>query len=177
MARFGRDRLQPRCKLPNERNICAECAADRWVPCREPAKKRDVVVAKAPGKQHILVINDAQEVLEVIRDLLEDEGYQVTLHSTAIYDLDKINSIDPDLLILDHLMGDEEYGWQMVQKLKLNRQLSTLPIIVCTAAMKMVEELQGHLMAKGVTVVLKPFDIDDLLGAITRALANHGNVR
>lgn len=120
---------------------------------------------------HILVINDAQEVLEVVKELLEEEGYRVTIHSTAIRDLDRIREIDPDLVVLDHLMGAEEYGWQMVQKIRLSREFAELPMIVCTAAMKMVEELQGHLRAKNVTVVLKPFDIDDLLRAVSTALA------
>ncbi|MCC6792095.1 MAG: response regulator [Thermomicrobiales bacterium] len=122
-------------------------------------------------KPHILVINDTQEVLEVMQELLQDEGYRVTIHSTAIRDLHKIVELGPDLLILDHLMGDEEYGWQMIQKLRLNRELATLPVIVCTAAVKMVKELEGHLKAKGITVVLKPFDIDDLLEAVRVSLA------
>jgi CheY-like chemotaxis protein len=127
-------------------------------------------VATNPVKHHILVINDTQEVLEVMRDLLEDEGYRVTLHSDAIRDIDRIREIAPDMVILDHLMGDEEYGWQLIQKLRLDRDLARLPIIVCTAAARMVRELEGHLKAKGITVVLKPFDIDDLLNAVRAAL-------
>jgi CheY-like chemotaxis protein len=127
-------------------------------------------VATNPVKHHILVINDTQEVLEVMRDLLEDEGYRVTLHSDAIRDIDRIREIAPDMVILDHLMGDEEYGWQIIQKLRLDRDLAQLPIIVCTAAARMVRELEGHLKAKDITVVLKPFDIDDLLNAVRAAL-------
>ena len=120
---------------------------------------------------HILVINDAQEVLEVMKELLEDEGYRVTIHSTAIRDLERIKAIGPDLIVLDHLMGQEEYGWQMIQSIRLSRELAGMPLIVCTAAAKMVQDLQGHLKAKGVTVVLKPFEIDDLLQAIVVSLA------
>jgi DNA-binding response OmpR family regulator len=119
---------------------------------------------------HILVINDAQEVLDVMRDLLEDEGYRVSVYSYAVKDLDEIRQIKPDLLILDHIIGDEEYGWQLIQKLRLDRELATLPVVVCTAAVKLVRELEGHLTAKGITVVLKPFDIDDLLAAVERGL-------
>ena len=39
-------------------------------------------------------------------------------------------------------------------------------MIVCTAAIRLVRELEGHLKEKGVGVVLKPFDIDDLLREI-----------
>jgi len=133
-------------------------------------RERESIVTNSPAKPHVLVINDTQEVLEVMRELLQDEGYEVTLYSTAIRDLENIREIGPDLLILDHLMGDEEYGWQTIQKLRLDRDLAPLPVIVCTAAARMVEELQGHLKAKGITVVLKPFDIDDLLNAVRTAL-------
>jgi CheY-like chemotaxis protein len=131
-------------------------------------------VTKTPTKPHILVINDTQEVLEVMQELLQEEGYRVTIYSTAIRDLQTILDIKPDLLILDHMMGDEEYGWQTIQKLRLNRELATLPVIVCTAAVRMVKELEGHLKAKGITVVLKPFDIDDLLHAVDAALVAQG---
>jgi two-component system, OmpR family, response regulator MprA len=132
-------------------------------------------VSRTEAGKHILVINDAQEVLEVVKALLEDEGYRVTIHSKAIRDLENITAIAPDLIILDHLMGAEEYGWQMVQLIRLSRELATLPLIVCTAAKGMVEQIQGHLKAKGVTVVLKPFDVDDLLRAVAAAFATQSS--
>jgi len=42
--------------------------------------------------------------------------------------------------------------------------------VVCTAAVKLVQELEGHLRAKGVGVILKPFDIDDLTSEVRRYL-------
>jgi CheY-like chemotaxis protein len=128
------------------------------------------MVSKSTAGKHVLIINDTQEVLEVVKELLQEEGYRVTIHSRAIRDLEQIKSIAPDLVILDHMMGTEEYGWQMVQLIRLSRDLAELPMIVCTAAKTMVEPLEGHLKAKGVTVVLKPFDIDDLLQAVNAAL-------
>lgn len=125
---------------------------------------------------HILVINDTQEVLEVIKEILEDEGFQVTLYSRAVRDLEEIRSIGPDLIVFDHLMGQEEYGWQLVQLVRLDRQLSALPLIVCSAARKMIEELGGHLKAQNVTVVLKPFNIDELISAVNAALSAAASV-
>jgi hypothetical protein len=43
-------------------------------------------------------------------------------------------------------------------------------VIVCTAAAKLVAELQAHLDEMGVAVVLKPFDIDIILAEIARNL-------
>jgi DNA-binding response OmpR family regulator len=45
----------------------------------------------------------------------------------------------------------------------MDRATATLPVIVCTGAISVVRDLEGHLREKGVTIVLKPFDIDELL--------------
>ena len=115
---------------------------------------------------HILVVNDTQEILELFRELLEEEGYRVSLYSYAFRDLDEVKRVKPDLLILDFIIGGENLGWQLLQKIKMDRATADIPVIVCTAAMAIVKELQGHLREKNATVVLKPFDIDDLLADV-----------
>lgn len=119
---------------------------------------------------HILVINDTQEILDLFRDLLEEEGYRVTLSSFAFQEIQDVVRIAPDLVILDFLIGDEAMGWQMLQKLRMYRPTEKLPVVVCTAALALVRELEGHLLTKNVVVVLKPFDVDELLEVVQTAL-------
>ena len=121
---------------------------------------------------HILVINDTQEILDLFRIILEDEGYQTSLYSFAFNDLTVVKEARPDLIVLDLLIGNEDHGWQLLQKLKMDRSTASIPVVVCSAAMHLLRELEGHLKEKGVAVVPKPFDIDDLLLAVRRALAN-----
>ena len=118
----------------------------------------------------IMVINDTQEILELFREILTDEGYDVYLYSYGIQDLAEVEQINPDLIILDHIIGGEAVGWQMLQKLKMRRSTAGIPVIVCTAAVKAVQEMEGYMRAKNVGLVLKPFDIDDLLLAVKTAL-------
>ena len=118
----------------------------------------------------IMVINDTQEILELFQDLLTEEGYEVVLHSFSIRDLDEVEKVKPDLIILDLVIGGEETGWQTLQKLKMRRSTAGIPVIVCTAAVKAAKEMEGYLHVKGVGLVLKPFDIDDLLEAVKDAL-------
>ena len=126
-------------------------------------------MAKRRYRRRILIVNDSQEILDVLRDLLEEEGYDVVVYSYAIRDLEEVKRINPDLIILDFIINEETAGWQMLQKLKLDRETAEIPVIVCTAAAGLVRELEGHLRAKGVSVVLKPFDIDDLLTEINQS--------
>lgn len=127
-------------------------------------------MAREPNQTHILVVNDTPEILELFRELLEAEGYGVSLYSYAFRDLDEIKRVKPDLMILDFIIGGEDHGWQLLQKLKMDRATADLPVIVCTAALRVVRELEGHLREKGVTVVLKPFDIDDLVAEVRARL-------
>ena len=41
----------------------------------------------------VLVVNDTQEILELFREMLEEEGYDVVLPSYAIMDMDEIEHI------------------------------------------------------------------------------------
>jgi DNA-binding response OmpR family regulator len=119
----------------------------------------------------IMVINDTQEILALFRDILTDEGYEVALYSSAIHDMAEIERLQPDLIILDFIFGHENQGFQMLQKLKMRRSTAGVPVVVCTAALQAVREMEGFLQSKGVQVVLKPFDVDDLLGSVHRGLA------
>jgi CheY-like chemotaxis protein len=174
--------VQPRATVSGRRHVPirddaarAPARAIAGTPHCDDGHGKGIRVGKQTDQKHIVVINDAQEVLEIMRDLLEDEGYRVSLYSGAIRDLNHLEQLQPDLLVLDHLMGSEEYGWQMAQKIRLSRSLAPLPIIVCTAAAEMVRGLEGHLKTKNVNVILKPFDIDDLLGAVAEGLNGSGS--
>lgn len=118
----------------------------------------------------ILVVNDTQEILDLFRLLLEEEGYEVILYSYAIMDMREVERVAPDLIILDYIFGTEKTGWQMLQKLKMTRATATIPIIVCTAATREVREIEGYLQSHGIRLVPKPFDIDALLDAVKMAL-------
>ena len=65
----------------------------------------------APRPKSILVINDTPEILDLFRDILEAEGYEVTLHAFDPKQLDEIEREQPDLIILDYLIGGEPAGW------------------------------------------------------------------
>lgn len=120
--------------------------------------------------RRILVVNDTQEILELFREILEEEGFEAVLYSFAISDMREIERIQPDLIILDYVFGGERAGWQMLQKLKMRRTTAMIPIIICTAAIREVREIEGYLQAQGITVVAKPFNLDDLYYAIRVAL-------
>ena len=113
---------------------------------------------------HILVVNDTQEILELFQAILEEEaGYQVTLTSIKPQMLEMVKEIKPDLIISDHVFGEEKVGWQFIQRLKMDRETANIPIIVCSGAVKELREMEGYLMSKDIGVLYKPFDVDELI--------------
>ena len=122
------------------------------------------------GKR-VLVVNDTQEILELFEDLLTEMGFEVRLMSFAPRELERVREVRPDLILLDLVFGQREVlGWQLLQKIKMDSSLDRIPVIVCTAAVREVSEQQGYLTEQGVTVVLKPFNIDQLEEAVARAM-------
>jgi CheY-like chemotaxis protein len=122
-------------------------------------------------RQRVLVVNDTQEILELFEAILDGMDLDTVLMSYAPRELDRIRQVDPDLIILDFLMGDREpLGWQLLQKLKMDRRTDAIPIVVCTGAVKAAQDQQGYLTEQGVTLVLKPFNVDQLEEAVRSAL-------
>jgi CheY-like chemotaxis protein len=118
----------------------------------------------------ILVVNDTQDILDLFRRLLEEEGYEVVLSGAPVQQVSEIEQINPDLIILDFIFGGEKFGWQMLQMLKMQQSTAKIPVIACTVAVDIVREQEGYLTSKGIRVIYKPFDIDELLDAVKQAL-------
>ena len=66
----------------------------------------------------IMVIDDTPAILELYRDLLTDEGYAVASYARPLRDLAEVERIEPDLIIIDYLMGGEKVGWHLLQLLQ-----------------------------------------------------------
>ena len=124
---------------------------------------------RVSAPKHILAGDDSPEILELFRDILEAEGYRVSVTSASL-DVDQVKRLAPDLVILDHMILDGEgSGWQLLQALRRDPTTAGLPVVVCTGAVQRVRENQALLDRLGACVVFKPFDIDRLLEAVSGA--------
>lgn len=123
-------------------------------------------------RKRILVINDTKEILELFRDVLEGEmGHDTVLMSFAPDELSRIVREKPDLVVIDFVVGEREMdGWQLLQKMRMHPATAGIPIVACTAAVRAVREQEAYLLEQGIEVVLKPFTVDQLEGAVERAL-------
>lgn len=122
-------------------------------------------------RKRILVINDTMEILELFEEILGGMGHDVILLSYAPDELRQIEEARPDLVIVDFVIGGREMeGWQLLQKMRMNRRTERIPIIACTAAGQVVREQEGYLTQQGIAVVMKPFNVVQLENAVEAAL-------
>jgi len=116
----------------------------------------------------VMVFNDTQEILHLFHEILSEEGYEVSLHSYNTFNLDLVKKVKPDLVISDHppIATLEKQGWQLIQVLRMSRETEHVPVVICTTDIKKAQESEGYLAEKGMLILPKPFNIDELLKAI-----------
>jgi DNA-binding response OmpR family regulator len=119
----------------------------------------------------IAVVNDDTSYLQLMDELLTEEGYSVQRFHEAGGAYEGTRRQDPDAIILDIRMEHPESGWQLLELFKLDRCLTKKPIIVCSADVPALRERSAYLLSKGCTVLPKPFDLDDLLTLLRRLLS------
>lgn len=115
-------------------------------------------------KERILIIEDDEAILKVLKRVLAYEGYQVDTSLDGQAGLTMANNEHPDLIILDWMLPDMD-GLEVCRRLRL---VGSIPILMLTAKDTIQDRVQG-LDAGADDYVVKPFELDELLARI-RAL-------
>jgi CheY-like chemotaxis protein len=128
---------------------------------------------EAPTKRRarIVVINDDTDFLSLMSELLTDVGeYDVEVCREGNHAYQFVKEKQPDLAILDIRMEGQEAGWAILECLTLDPKTHSIPLIVCSAAIRELQAHQELLDRYGIDVLTKPFDLDALLETVAAAL-------
>jgi CheY-like chemotaxis protein len=107
----------------------------------------------------ILVVDDDSAILELIAQVLIDEGYSVITAGDGRTAVALARTRLPRLILLD-LMMPEMNGWQVIAALKSFNLTRAIPVILLSARRDLAETAS----ALGANAYLeKPFDLDDLV--------------
>jgi two-component system alkaline phosphatase synthesis response regulator PhoP len=84
------------------------------------------------AKEKLLVVDDEEDILELIKFNLEREGYQVSCAATGEAALDLAKSEIPDLIVLDLMLPGID-GLEVARQLKKEPETREIPIVMLTA--------------------------------------------
>ncbi len=114
----------------------------------------------------VLIVDDEEAILDMLREFLAAEGYDVSVARDGMDALDSVSKRRPAVILLDMKMPRMD-GWQFAQELR--KRGLTVPVIVMTAAhnaRQSAEEIRAddHLA--------KPFaSLDEVLAKVERLQA------
>ena len=111
-------------------------------------------------KKRILVVDDHEDNVEVLRARLEARGYEVEGANDGKTALDLARTFCPDLILLDVMMPDMD-GLEVVRRLKGDRSLPFIPVIMQTA-LDSTERMVAGLEAGADDYVTKPINFAEL---------------
>ena len=121
----------------------------------------------------VLIVDDTPSVLDVVRELLEANGYGVATCLLSREALAMARRFGPDLVMLDIVMP-ELSGWDLFGLLRDDAAFARVPIVVCTAWAEQAAGRMRELRAPDLWLLPKPFDADDLIDTVTEALEAAG---
>lgn len=120
------------------------------------------------GKEKILVVDDSPTVVEIVKSILESEGYEVLTAGDGLEGLNKARNEAPDLIILD-VMLPKMQGYQVCRLLKFDDNYKDIPVIMYTS--KDQEESKTTGMKTGADAYLiKPVEPEKLLDTVKEHL-------
>jgi two-component system, OmpR family, alkaline phosphatase synthesis response regulator PhoP len=120
------------------------------------------------AKENILVVDDEEDILELLRYNLAKEGYRVTCVASGEEAVKTGQAISPDLILLDLLLPGMD-GLEVCRALKSAPQTRHIPIIMLTAKGEEVDIVTGLELGAD-DYITKPFSPRVLLARIRTAL-------
>jgi CheY-like chemotaxis protein len=124
------------------------------------------------GSPVIAVVNDDTDFLEMMQELLSQEGYQTVMHREESTAHELIRSEQPNLVILDIRLATPEAGWKIMELMRLDPQTTQIPMIACSADSRALREKAAWLQEHRIEILGKPFDLDDLLELVQRLVGS-----
>ncbi len=111
----------------------------------------------------VLVVDDDYAVLDAMKDILEDEGYEVSVAANGLEALKELSRGAPPNVILLDLMMPVMNGWEFREAQSRNEKISDIPVVILTA--------DGRADVKAETLgaagyLRKPIQVDRLLGML-----------
>ncbi|MGY6529434.1 MAG: response regulator transcription factor [Cyanobacterium sp.] len=116
----------------------------------------------------LLLIDDDPNLILLVKDYLEFNGYQVWIASQGREALSILEKEIPDLIICDVMMPEMD-GYTFVEEIRQNPQWNQIPIIFLSAKTQTQDRIKGLNLGADVYLV-KPFEPEELVAQVKSTL-------
>ncbi len=118
----------------------------------------------------ILIVDDDINICELLRLYLEKDGFDAEVVTDGAIAVEKFNSINPDLVLLDIMLPGMD-GWQICREI---RKTSQTPIIMLTAKTETFDKVLGLELGAD-DYIAKPFETKEVIARIKAVLRRSCN--
>jgi len=122
----------------------------------------------SPPPANILIVDDSPDNLQLLCDLLEDQGHRAVLVSEGSLALAAAQKEPPDLILLDVNMPGMN-GYEVCERLKAEPQLKEIPVLFLSAAVETTDKVRAF-QAGGVDYITKPFQLEEVTARVRTQL-------
>ena len=119
-------------------------------------------------KEKILVVDDEEDILELVRYNLEREGFQVTCAESGEMAMERTRQEAPELIVLDLMLPGID-GLEVARLLKQDQKTAALPIVMLTAKGEEADIVTGLELGAD-DYITKPFSPRVLIARIKAVL-------
>jgi DNA-binding response OmpR family regulator len=124
------------------------------------------------NSKKILIVDDEEYVVEMIKLRLQEEGYEIETASNGTDGIKTAEAFQPDLIIMD-LMMEGLTGTETIKILKAHDTTAAIPVLVLTG--KVSEEDKNEVLSAGAKgFVTKPIMPTRLIFQIRKFLSSEG---
>lgn len=117
-------------------------------------------------RRHVLVIDSAEEVAELMRDVLEEEGYVVSIATQTPASLCGGIREEVDLVIVDPGSGGQDLETWVQQNIVCDFEAVDYPLVVCSGHPRVLRDLHDDLVMRNISLLPKPFDLVTFLHVV-----------
>jgi two-component system response regulator VicR len=124
----------------------------------------------------IMVVDDEPDVVDLVKLVLESDGFNVVTAYSGKEALDKIDREMPDLVLLDIMMPQMD-GWEVYSRIRANPKTANIPVAMLTAKSQSIDKMIGLHVVKVDDYITKPFGRSELLERVKRILKEKGKLQ
>lgn len=115
-------------------------------------------------KKKIVLIQDNETILNIMDEVLTEEGYDVTPSLTAVPNRE-IDQIDPDVVIVDDYIMGKKKGSEVIEELKSDPETEDLSAVLTSTAHDLSKKAKE---CKADDYIEKPFDINNMIEVVKK---------